>query len=86
MDDLITAENVEKLRNFGLYWKHSSAHPDSNSKQNGTGLRLWVKFDNKWYYYYSIDLMSFIKEFDYCNNSDCIKNTINKLLNNNKLK
>jgi hypothetical protein len=83
-EDVITAENVEKLRNLGLKWKFSDIKPDSAGQHTNSN-KLWLLYEKQWYRYYSVNPGSLIFEFLHCNSTTAVRETINRLLKEKKL-
>lgn len=84
-EDVITAENVEKLRNLGVYWKYNNSNPDNTKCDKFVNKQLWLNYNKHWYRYHNTNLGSLIFEFLYCNNSVSINETIDRLVKENKL-
>jgi hypothetical protein len=82
LEDVITAENVEKLRALGIYWKYSSCHPESNTIEQTKKRKLWLRFNNQWYCYYTTNLGRLIYDFLHCRNETDVNDTINKIFIN----
>lgn len=84
-EDIITAENVEILRNLGLNWKYSPSHPETKSDVHTNNNKLWLYFNNKWYCYYTVNLGHLMFDFLHCKNQSDIEGVINKkLIQNDK--
>ena len=85
-EELITAENVDKLKSLGLKWVYHTRHPEDPER----GVRfnyktIWVCYDNIWYRYSIMNLGSLIYDFLPCKNGDDIKRKIESLLGELKL-
>lgn len=84
-EDVITAENVEQLRNLGLNWKYSPTHPETKNTAHTNNNKLWLYYNNHWYCYYTVNLGRLIADFLHCKDQASVEIVINKLLNNNDL-
>jgi hypothetical protein len=85
-EELITAENVDKLKNLGLKWVYHTHHPEDPELGIHFNYKtIWVYYDSVWYRYSQLNLGSLIYDFLPCKNSRDIKLKIEFLLKERKM-
>ena len=85
-EELITAENVDKLKNLGLKWVYNTRHPEDPERGVRFNFKtIWVYYDSVWYRYSQMNLGSLIYDFLPCKNNIDVKRKIESLLNERKM-